>query len=203
MEPTHCQMTAVAADLYLPLPKTQLPDQPTAIKGKSKCAEPGSRDSTIYFKHAAKINLLIAPVSGDEEVLPPPTQLFTVSLHHPSLRSPRNPQKPSTSQFHVHSFIQKKRLKDSQLDSQFRLREGSSVFCPFSGPASIYAPHVFSFSRMTKYRLHRTRPLTLHQLLGCISAYEVLFAQVELNFPRETGHFLCFSFIHQYIYIFL
>jgi len=198
-------MTAVAADLYLPLPKTQLPDQPTAIKGKSKCAEPGSRDSTIYFKHAAKINLLIAPVSGDEEVLPPPTQLFTVSLHHPSPNRPKPPKPPETLDLSVPcSFIHsKKRLKDSQLDSQFRLREGSSVFCPFSVPASIYAPHVFSFSRMTKYRLHRTRPSTLHQLLGCISAYEVLFAQVELNFPRETGHFLCFSFIHQYIYIFL
>jgi len=110
MEPTHCQMTAVAADLYLPLPKTQLPDQPTAIKGKSKCAEPGSRDSTIYFKHAAKINLLIAPVSGDEEVLPPPTQLFTVSLHHPSPNRPKPPKPPETLDLSVPcSFIHSKK----------------------------------------------------------------------------------------------
>lgn len=47
---------------------------PSKANQRAQSSELGSRDSTIYFKHAAKINLLIAPVSAKEEELPPPTQ---------------------------------------------------------------------------------------------------------------------------------
>lgn len=109
----------------------------------------------MYFEACNKIKFINSQRQRREEELQPPTRQSRNSFSGRAKLS-RVCQCVSAS---MCSFIQ----KDS-FAFAIRLREASSRLAPLLSPlsmpllllpASIYAHHVFSFSRMTKYRLLR------------------------------------------------